>query len=226
MATNTQIFMFPIDDPDPTINWAEYYPKLLFTAKCLVYKYRLPCWYGQEEDIAEDVAQETVWRTIERIKKAALGEASPIGSLEHMMVVIAKNYILDMRRREYRLVRLLSSNPTYERRIDVNDLESMSEIAIEHIYHEWLFRLIAHEIVQMPYKQRYALLIDLANRTSFETNPTSLQAALIAVGIGLQEYQQPLPISRVERLRHASLVSLAYKRLAQIIKNQLLLLKG
>ena len=59
---------------------------------------------------------------------------------------------------------------------------------------------------------RTALLIDLANRMAFDAQPTALQKAFLEVGIRLQDYQQPPPKDTVGRSRHASNVSLAYKR--------------
>jgi hypothetical protein len=201
-------------------NWAKFYPKLLSTAKCFVYLYRIPCWWGQEEDIAEDVAQETIRRTIERINKSARGMASPIGSLEHMMVVIARNYVLDMRRHDRRVIRLPSEADVYEIGIDVSRFEDMPEMAIENVYQEWLFLQIAHEVACLPFKQRRAILIDLANRMSFNIQPTPLEVAFLAVDIDLQEYQIPLSEDPVERARHASLVSLAYKRVTHLLSSR------
>ena len=199
------------------INWVEYYPRLITVARRFVYRYRISCWYGQEEDITEDVAQETVRRMIDRMQRAARGEASPIGSLEHMMVAIARNYVLDLRRHDHRVVRLPPDDNAYEIAIDMNELESMSEIVTEQVFYEWLFLQVAHEIVRLPCKQRRAILIELANRMSFSSQPTPLQAAFLSEGIDLLEYEQLLPENPVERARHASLVSLAYKRVAQAV---------
>lgn len=199
------------------INWVEYYPRLIMVARRFVFRYRISCWYGQEEDIIEDVAQETVRRMIDRTLKAARGEASPIDSLEHMMIVIARNYVLDLRRHDRRVVRLTPDNEINERATNVDELESISEMVTEQLFYEWLFLQVAHEIIHLPCKQRRAILIELANRTSFSTQPTPLQEAFLSVGIDLQEYEQLLPENPVERARHASLVSLAYKRVSQAI---------
>lgn len=59
------------------VEWIASYHKILSVARHFVYRYRIPCWYGQEEDLAEDVAQEAVRRMIERIQKAVRGEAVP-----------------------------------------------------------------------------------------------------------------------------------------------------
>ncbi len=223
MNTSVQVYETSTYDLSSEINWTEYYPRLLAVARRLVYMYRIPAWYGQEENLAEDVTQETVRRMLERIQKAYRKEAPPINSPEHMAAIIARNYVLDLRRHDYRMVRLSADNDTYDIGIDTNELESMSEIVTEHVYHEWLFLQVALEIAHLPSKQRKAILIDLANLTSFNTEPAPLQAALLAVGIDLQEHQQPLFENPVERARHASLLSLAYKRVTQITCAKLLL---
>jgi len=196
--------------------WIELYPKLLSLCRRFVYMYWIPCWSGQEEDIANDVAQETARRLIDRSQKAVRGEATPIGSIENMMVIIALNYVRDLRRHDRRVIRILSDDGLNEMSSDVKDLMSMSEVATENVYHERLFLLSAHEIAKFPYKQRRAILTDLANRMSFGKRPTALQIAFSIVGIDLQEYQQPLPENPIERARHTSLLYQAYKRLAQL----------
>jgi hypothetical protein len=71
-------------------------------------------------------------------------------------------------------------------------------------------------------KQRIALLIDLANRMDFDVRPTPLQKAFLEVGIRLQDYQQPIPKVPVERSRHASNTSLAYKRIQNWSRDNIL----
>lgn len=212
-ACETSIYQLSSD-----IDWAGHYPRLLSLARRFVYMYRIQCWRGQEEDLAEDVVQETLRRTIERIHKAERGEAPPIDSLERMMVIIARNYVLDMIRHEYCVIRISPDDSAHEMGTNVNNLASLSETATENVYHEWLFLQIAYEISQMPCKQRRALLIDLANRISFSTQRTPLQTAFLTVDIDLREYQQSLLENVIERARHSSLVSLAYKRIAQIVR--------
>ncbi len=198
------------------INWPELYPRLHAVARNLVYRHRIPCWYGQEEDVAEDVVQETVRRLIERIQKAARGEAAPIDAPEQMMVTIAYNYVIDLTRRERRLIHLPAEELTSASRHGGNDCMRLEEVATEQIYDEWLFLQLAHEIAHFPDKQRRAILIDLANRTCFDERPTPLQRAFLAVGIDLQVYQQSLPDDPAERAQHASSLYWAYKRLTQL----------
>ncbi len=207
-----ETFLF---EPNNFVDWNNYYPKLLSISRCFVYMYHLACWRGQEEDMAEDVAQETIRRMIQRIHKSVQGKAKPINSVEHMMTTIARNYVRDLRRRDRRMV--LSSDTSLQRIVtNMNELGNTLETATEHIFHEWVFLQVAREIDQLPHKQRRAILTDLANRMSFNSQPTPLQAAFLLVGIDLQDYQQPIPENSIERARHAALLSLAYKRIAQL----------
>lgn len=201
------------------INWIEYYPALFSLARRFVYLYHLPIWRGQEEDLVKDIAQETVKRLIERLQKVERGETAPIIFIERMMMVIARNYVLDLRRRDYRMIHLADAS-VLEANANAKGDESVLERVTEHLYHQWLFLQIAQGIAQLPRKQRKAILIDLANRTSFGVEPTPLETALSSVNIDLQDYQQPLPENPVERARYASLVSLAYKRVTRAANAQ------
>src|SRR5204863_4650309 len=68
-------------------------------------------------------------------------------------------------------------------------------------------------------KQKQAILIDLANRMSFDEEPTSLQESFLSVGIELRQYRRPLPEDTRERGRYISLCSQAYKRVAHLSKS-------
>jgi DNA-directed RNA polymerase specialized sigma24 family protein len=198
--------------------WNALYPALQSFVRSLVHSFHVQSWRGQEDDIVDDILQETARRLIERQQKAEHREAAPIQMFERMALVIASNYCKDMRRRDRRLVRLpedASSPDVLDMITEKNDMD-LSEEATEGLYQEELFTLLAHEIVKFPYKQRKALLIDLANRMSFETRTTLLQKAFLKVGIHLQEYQQPLPESAKERRRGAALLHYAYKRITQL----------
>src|SRR5260370_1367626 len=84
-----------------------------------------------------------------------------------------------------------------------------------------LYVKFSHAVVKFPYKQRTALLIDLANRMDFNLEPTPLQKAFLGVGIRLQDYQQPLSEDARGRSRHASNTSHAYKRTREWAKNNI-----
>lgn len=202
------------------VTWSDLYPSLRSLAHRLVFSFHIPCWQGQEYDIAEDIVQETMRRLIEYAQKVELGDAIPIRSLECLMRVIACNYCKDLRRHDLRLVHMTSDDDAYDIYTMMEISVDPSEVATENIYQEGLFTLIACEIARFPEKQRVALLIDLASRMSFDTPPTPLQEAFLKVGMRLQEYRGPLPSDRVGRNRHASLLSQAYKRLTLLLDVQ------
>jgi DNA-directed RNA polymerase specialized sigma24 family protein len=202
--------------------WVDLISILRPYARYFVYSAHVGYWYGQEEHIIEDVVQETVRRILERSQQAERGEASPIYSLEHMSVRIAHNYCIDKMRRDCRLQLTFSINYFLEGPFSTVDEMNPFEKAIEHVYQEELFARLAQEIAQFPKKQRRALLIDLANRMYFDTQPTPLQEAFLTEGIDLQVYQQPLPDDITERTNQTALASLAYKRVGMLMRDYML----
>jgi len=218
MVTNSKYSNASPSNTSFEATWRELCPRLLLLTRRLVYSFRIPSWRGQEDDVVEDIVQETARRIIERAQKAENGEAPPIHMFERMVITIASNYCKDIRRRDCRLIRLTEDtySPDIRDLISDRDNVDLSEEATESLYQEALFRLLAQEIIKLPNKQRKALLIDLANRMCFETQPTPLQKAFLDVGIHLQEYQQPLPNSSQERRRYAAILHCAYKRIAHL----------
>jgi len=206
--------------------WQKFYGTLRPFARYLVYSLHISAWTGQEEDMIEDIVQETMRRMIERARKAERGEAEPIYSLKHMAVVTARNYCKDLRRAERRLchVALEDLDPA-PRAGEDEHLYPLEEVT-EKTYQESLFLTIAHEVARFPVKQRQALLIDLANRMSFDSGPTPLQKAFLREGIQLKAYQQLLPKNPLERSRHAALLTYAYQRVARLPGVRAYLLAG
>src|SRR5437660_1309866 len=76
--------------------WADLISVLRPYARHFVYSARVGCWHGQEEDIIEDIVQETAYRILERFQQAERGEALPIYSPKQMLVMIARNYFIDI----------------------------------------------------------------------------------------------------------------------------------
>lgn len=204
-----------------TTAWNSCYPTLKLFVKRLILRFRVSSWYGQEDDIVEDVMQETVCRIIEYTRKVQCGTASPISMFDHMAIVIARNYCTDLRRRDHRLIRAFNNFS-----VDTSDIRNywddacVTETAIEEVYQQNLFLFLAQEIVKFPPKQRQVLLSDLANHMRFEQSLTALQEAFLQVGIHLQEYLQPLADDPVERRRYASLRYCAYKRVAHLTQSR------
>jgi hypothetical protein len=195
--------------------WRDLYPILQTLTRRLVFSSAVSKWRGQEYDITQDVVQETVHRLIEYGQKAKRGEVAPIRSYEHLIPIVARNICWDGRRRDRRFVRLeteqvhtLSARPY--------DAATPLDIAANNVDREALFRLVAQRIACFPAKQRKALLTDLANLMYFDEEPTPLQRAFLAVGIQLQDYQQPLSANQAERARHNALLYQAYKRISRL----------
>lgn len=207
-------------DPNSEILWEELYASLRPLAKRFVYSFRVSDWHGQEHDIVEDVVQESARRILERSRRAECGETTPIYSLEHIVWSIVRNYCIDLSRRDHRLVRIISDEKSFEGCSAIENHLDLTEEAIENVQQEELFTLLASEIAKFPDKQRRALLIDLANRMSFDTEPTPLQKAFMDAGIRIEEYKLTLPKSYIDRSRHASLLSFAYNRIAQLLTVQ------
>ena len=203
-------------DLESEITWQQLIHTLGSFARSLVYSYRVPSWRGQEEDIAEDIVQETLRRLLERAQKACRGEADPIQSLHHMTTIIAQNYCRDIRRRDRRLVPMQQDEYVWDTRERKGDQPSIFDAICEGVDHELLLAQIAWEIASFPKKQRKALLIDLANRMYFDIRLTPLQKAFQDAGIQIEMYRQPLPDDIREHNQHTSLLSHAYKRIAQL----------
>ncbi len=187
------------------IDWAELYQTLGSFIQRL-----------RADDCVEDVLQETMYRMVGYACRAESGEVKPIRSLQGLALTAARNYQYDLWRRKRRTA---SNNPSVIHALGEDTLDAM-EIAVENVYREQLFKLLAQEIECFPPKQKQALLIDLANRMSFGPQPTPLQEAFLEVGVDLQQYQRPLPDDPVEYRRHTALLNCAYRRIARLSRIQ------
>lgn len=170
---------------------------------------------GQERDAEEDFVQESVVRVYEYSLRPDY-EKRAIKSLKHFTITTMRNYREDTRRKNHRNVRLVQLQSSNHQIADRCNQIDPSEIAIENVFREQLFLLIVPEIVRFPFKQREALLIDLANHTCFDEEPALLQRAFLRAGIRLQDYQQPLPENPIERSCFSSNLNHAYRRLANL----------
>ena len=223
MKMNTNALAFnagEIFDLNSDSTFRKLYPSLESLAKYFVYSLRIPSWQGQEVDIVADIVQETWRRVIERSRKAERGEAPPIRSLKSIATVIARNYCKDLRRHDRRLLRIQPQDVPPQAHSPVDDQQNLLDFGTESVFHETLFKLVAREIASFPTKQRIAILTDLANRMSFDKQPTPLQKAFLELGIDLRDYQRSLPTDPQERCRHFSLVTCAYKRVAKLTSVQ------
>lgn len=179
----------------------------------------LPSLQGQEHDAEEDFVQEAVVRAFQYSLRAESEEYS-IKSPKQFTSTIMRNYREDRRRKDHRLVRLEQLQPASRNHIAKCDQVDPAEMAIENVFQERLFCIVAAEIVKFPTKQKQALLTDLANRMYFDEEPTPLQRAFLQVGIHLQDYQQPIPDDPIAAKRFAAIIYYAYKRVANLERVQ------
>ena len=201
------------NEPQSDTNWHDIYNTLRPIAKHIVYRYRATAWLGQENDIAEDIIQETVRKLFEYERKVQRGESVPIHSLVPMMRVIAHNYSKDMLRHDNRVIRIDANNTEMS---PLHEEINVEECGTENAYNEIIFREMARAIASFPSKQRHALLIDIAAHMSFEQQPTPLQQAFANAGIQLQAYRNMVPGTSQGHNQHTSLVAHAYKRVTHL----------
>ena len=198
--------------------WVSLYLLLLPLSKRWVYASNTSSWVGQENEIAWDIVLVTIQRTYEYMQKARR-EDIPIASIQRLSITIAKNYFQDLRRKDSRL-QPFNRDGYSQMEYAIHDEIDIVEVVLDKLHEEWLFQEIAKEIAIYPPKMRLAMLIDIAMRMDFGSKPTSLQAAFLAVGIQLQDFQDLLPEDHIIRLRHASLVSLGYRKLAMLFRTR------
>ena len=69
-------------DPSNSDSWDDLYRLLCSQVKVWIYSAHIPSWLGQEKDITEEIVQEALCRTFERIRKAERQEAEPVKSVQ------------------------------------------------------------------------------------------------------------------------------------------------
>lgn len=218
---DNSIYIYPELSSD--INWHTIYCLLSSCVTKWVRSANVASWQGQRDDIIAEIVQEAIVRTLRRIHRGNCGELPPVCSVEGLCVKIAHNCFIDLIRRDQRLL-LMGGQTSYQSQFNpltlVHEAEDFSDTATENVYTATLFSMIVSEVVKFSPKLRTALLIDIACRMSFKGEPTTLQQAFREAGIDLEHYRYQLPGDPVGRSRHASLVSLAYKRIAQLADTQ------
>jgi DNA-directed RNA polymerase specialized sigma24 family protein len=218
MNTLIQVPEVVTDEQTHETLWIPLYLLLFPLVKRWVYAAQIYSWIGQENDVAWDIVLVTILRTYE-YKLKAHDENIPIGSFQRLSIRIARNYFQDLRRKDSRL-QPFNRDGCSQVEYTIHDEIDIAEVILDKLYEEWLFEEIAKEIASYPIKLRTAMLIDIARRMDFDIQPTPLQAAFLDVGIQLQDYAELLPQDQIMRSRHASLVSLGYRKLAMSFRNR------
>jgi DNA-directed RNA polymerase specialized sigma24 family protein len=193
--------------------WSELYTWLLALVKRWVYYADVPTWRKQHREISEDIVQEAIVRTYLYHQQATSDKSRPITSLKAFSTTTARNYFQDRRRKEQRLA-LMTQND-----IGMTNIRSEcyatdpAQIAVDQLILTETIDAAARNIASFPARQKQALLRDLANIADFTERPTLLEQALAKEGIQLHDYHH-LPLRNpIERQRHSSLLTIAYKRL-------------
>jgi hypothetical protein len=212
MNTSTLATDTFLDEQSQEALWIPLYFLLLPLAKSWVYAAHIYSWTGQENDIAWDIVLVTIRRIYEYNLKAQ-DENVPIRSFQQLSIRIARNYFQDLRRKDNRL-QPFNRDGCSQAEFTIHDEINIADEILDRVYEEWLFEEIAREIASYPIKLRTAMLIDIARRMDFDAQPTPLQAAFLALGIQLRDFENQLPRDPTMRSRHSSLVSLGYRKLA------------
>jgi len=197
-------------------SWERQYAVLRRLVGKWVYSAHLPLWAGEEEEVISDIVQESLCRTIARMRKAEQQEATPVSSPDFLSRTIAHNLFIDFIRKDKRIVPLSQMTHSSGEETFEFELADNAEDVNEHVFQESVFNALAPEIVSFPKKQKKALLVDIANHTNFDDDRTGLRQALSKVGVRLEDYLGWQPENNIDRTRFASLLSISYRRVAHL----------
>ncbi|HCI80953.1 MAG TPA: hypothetical protein DHW02_14830 [Ktedonobacter sp.] len=216
MATNQQINL------EETSMWLEVSAELLPLVKKHVYHVAVKSHLGQEYDVIQDIIQETIVRTFIQMQRAERGEVPPVLSPLYFAKKVSHNHLLDIARKESRLVRPTNDVIVQERIIRESWFDSTEDV-LDDIEKEPLFTIIARVIADLPKKRQRALLIDLALHTAFDEVISPLQRALDKEHINLAKYRNLLPKhpTKKEKQQYSSLLSQAYKSVKEDVRGYL-----
>jgi len=79
--------------------WNDLYTWLLSLVEKWVAYAHVTCWYGQQKEVSEDIAQEAILRVLRYRQRARRGEVQPIVSLKSLSKVIAQKTLIGHRGR-------------------------------------------------------------------------------------------------------------------------------
>ncbi|GAC1669867.1 MAG: hypothetical protein PVS3B3_39800 [Ktedonobacteraceae bacterium] len=184
----------------------------------VIYKFNLTHWQGGEPLLVEDVLHETYTRALTYAQRAENGTAPPISSFEALCKTIAKHYILDLRRKDKRLVVSIDAIAFFSEHQYVNMSDDPTIKVVEDLMVYSKMLLVSKAVKTFTPKLKEAMLVHLANMEDFDDEqPQPLERAMWAVGIPLREYHRDLPKNPVLRRRHSTLVCLGLKTLRQTL---------
>jgi DNA-directed RNA polymerase specialized sigma24 family protein len=200
---------------DREIFWTELYPLLCPLVKRWVYTAQISSWLGQQEDLIEDIVQETIFKLLNYTRRAEKGEVAPVQNIEHLAITIARNYFRDLKRKDRHIDRFELYDRTSLEHVVKPKTVDPSEIALNHVYYAWVFMKLADFVVTVSTKQRTALLRDLSGRMYFGQTATLLQQAFADKGLDLKRHQDWKSSDKRERSQHAANLSISYKKIEE-----------
>jgi len=212
MGSEPNEFDFSKNDISNEDIWKDLYHKLRYPIRKFVHSHKFSLRKDQENDIVEDLLQEAVIHVFKYAKRAAEGHVAPIDSIERFGYTSALNACRDWWRKERHMLCQSLDDGVPEEMLSRTWVLNPEEVALNLVYQEWIFTKVARGIAQFPQKTRRALLIELAERTFFDNEPTPLQKAFLQQGIRLADYQALKPTDPKLRNRHNSLVNHGFNR--------------
>jgi len=206
--------------PDPNIyrnvdelQWSNLYARLLPSVEKWVRNSNIPSWRRQYKEVAEDITQEAITRTLDYDRRAQRNGAAPIDSLEAFSRKIAHNLFLDQCRKEWRIVHPAQDESLYNGATSLYMEMDWSKTVLDDMILGSIIVTAAGVIATFPKGQRKALLTDLANAPDLTEQLGVLEQALLDNGLRLRDYRHPLPADKSVRGRHNALLCIAKKRL-------------
>ena len=202
--------------------WDILYHSIGSLVRIWVRSSHIPLWHGQEEDVTEDIVQETMLRTFKYASDFSSwtqeDKTASSHPLENICKAIAYTQYRDLRRQDSRYIHVRSCKYSYHGYSILRERFDPLETVINDTFQEWCCTHLASEIADIPIGPRTELLIYLANHVCFDLQISQLlQGAFLKRGIRLQEYRRALPSNPIAHSRHKALLQMAHK---QIMRKQ------
>ena len=222
MATYTTVNCTTLDENLYT--WEELYNWLIPQVKRWISTSGVPTWVEQANDIASDIAQETITRVFRSVHKAEQGHAPPIASLRGFSLIVARNYFKDLRRKEIRFVRFNPCPNPIDDQHGINlsiifDPNDPIENIVNMLFFKEIVIRLADIIASLPTQQKEILLTvladDLPGQPDLHGPLTLLQQALADRGLPLQNYVHGKPTDVCLKKRFAANLHAAKQQVAK-----------
>ena len=175
-----------------------------------VYTFRPVHWYGAERELVEDILCETILHAISCAQHTESSTTSSMLSFEALCKIIAKRYLLDIRRKDKRLAFSIDTIPYFKEHQYRKLSDDPTDNMIEDMFVYSKMHLIAKVVKDFTPKLKEAMLIRLTNMVDFDDEqPYPLERAMWTASIPLRDSYRELPDAFVLRSCHAASLCLA-----------------